>query len=971
MYVRLALALSITLASPSLASAQGSLASTLSGRILGPDGGALPEAAVTVTSPQLQGQREVTGTANGEYVFAFLPPGDYEVSAAATGFHPALYRVKLAAAQEMHLDLTLQLAASEKVDVSAVRDVISRQPGVATTFTAETVEALPVGRGYQAIATLAPTVTVAGPGGRLALGGAPASEGLYLIDGVVVNENRRRQGLDLYVEDGVQETTVGVSGLSAEYGRFLGGVVSVLTRVGGNSLSGSFRTSFANDSWSARTPFSEPHVHDLQPTYEATLGAPVLKDRLWFFGAARLQDVSTVQLTAVTAIPYVFESSERRYQAKLTFSPSVRHTLRASFTDVDSEERNTNNPPNFRVMDLGSLAHRRFPQTLLVIDYTGVLAPRLTVQAFYARRDFSVVDVGPPLESPTQGVFMTDAQRGTAYNAPQFLCPAGCDDERDNRNFVVKGSWFSSAGRLGSHRVVVGLDEFDDRTVLNLRGNRFSVAGTTTVVRGQEIFPAFLPGSTTFNFSEPTTSTEGSNYRVHAAFANDTWRLGSGLALNLGLRWDKNHGRNNDGVLVSSGAALSPRLSLSYDPRGDGRLELHAGYARYVSSVPPLLVNQASSSGTPLSRTWQYQGPPINGDASAAELLAPDQALAALLGWFFANGGFDRPVLAAFLPGFAVRVVEPIKPTRAEELFAGTSLRAGRWGTVRVDLVHKRFFDFFRHRLDLGTGRTEPRFGQVFDLAIMDNSPEAARRYLGLLLQLGLKPTPRLELGGHWVLSRTRGNFDGEDASGGAVAADRFNQYPEYKDLRWHNPSGWLNTDQRHNLRAWAVVELPVPQWLGTLSASALQMLATGSPYSAVGSVDTRPFVSNPGYRTPPANVSYFFSPRGAFRTDTVHRTDISLNWGRHVGRHLVAFAQPELLNIFNLHAVTRVGSSVLTAANATGLARFNPFTQVPALGSRGTAGANWDFGPGFGQPLVPGDYQLPRTFRISLGARF
>ena len=57
-------------------------------------------------------------------------------------------------------------------------------------------------------------------------------ENLFMVNGVTVNENLRGQPYDLYIEDAIQETTIATAGISAEYGRFSGGVVNVDHQVG-------------------------------------------------------------------------------------------------------------------------------------------------------------------------------------------------------------------------------------------------------------------------------------------------------------------------------------------------------------------------------------------------------------------------------------------------------------------------------------------------------------------------------------------------------------------------------------------------------------------------------------------------------------------------------------------------------------------------------------------------------------------
>src|SRR5207249_5158643 len=140
-------------------------------------------------------------------------------------------------------------------------------------------------------------------------------EPLYLVNGATVSGNLRGQPLPLYIEDAVQETTVATSGISAEYGRFGGGVVNVVTKSGGNLFSGSFRDTLMNDNWRSLTPFTgDTKIDKTVPTYEYTLGGPVKANRLWFFTAGRVQNQRQARQTAITLIPYTFEANTQRYE---------------------------------------------------------------------------------------------------------------------------------------------------------------------------------------------------------------------------------------------------------------------------------------------------------------------------------------------------------------------------------------------------------------------------------------------------------------------------------------------------------------------------------------------------------------------------------------------------------------------------------------------------------------------------------
>ena len=101
-------------------------------------------------------------------------------------------------------------------------------------------------------------------------------ENLFMVNGVVLNENLRGQAVPLFIEDAVQETTVTSGAISAEFGRFSGGIVNAVTKSGGNRFSGSFRTTFTNDDWRELTPHpNDTKVDDVVPTYEFTGGGPI------------------------------------------------------------------------------------------------------------------------------------------------------------------------------------------------------------------------------------------------------------------------------------------------------------------------------------------------------------------------------------------------------------------------------------------------------------------------------------------------------------------------------------------------------------------------------------------------------------------------------------------------------------------------------------------------------------------------
>ncbi|MEM7353905.1 MAG: carboxypeptidase regulatory-like domain-containing protein, partial [Acidobacteriota bacterium] len=263
---------------------------TLKGRVTDDSGAGLPGVTVVATSPNLQGERRtVTGT-NGDYKLAFMPPGAYRVTYELEGFATKVRDVRLSAAQSSTSDIAMEIAeVVEEIVVTANLDTISDSNTAVSTYVADEVEKLPIQRTLEAAVNLAPGVhdTAVGGNRNISINGAMSFENVFMVNGVVVNENVRGQSLPLFVEDAIQETSVTTSGISAEYGRFTGGVVNVLTKSGGNDFSGSLRVNFVNDDWESKTPLSNDRLDDVNQIYEATLGGPFWKDKIWFFASFR------------------------------------------------------------------------------------------------------------------------------------------------------------------------------------------------------------------------------------------------------------------------------------------------------------------------------------------------------------------------------------------------------------------------------------------------------------------------------------------------------------------------------------------------------------------------------------------------------------------------------------------------------------------------------------------------------------
>jgi outer membrane receptor protein involved in Fe transport len=963
--------------------AQGNPTGTVSGRVVGQDGLAIPGVTVTATSPHLQGSRTVVTTDTGDYIIPFLPPGEYALAFELSGFKRATQTTLVTAAGTVTIDVKLQIeGVTEAVTVTgSVVDAIAPGVTAATTYKQDLVNELPLNRGLDATIALTPGTLRTGPSSsttgnqQIAISGGITSENLILVNGVVAQDNVRRTSLPIFIEDSLQETTVSTAGVSAEFGRFAGGVVNAITKSGGNSFNGTFRTGLTNDNWRAVTPFpNETKADVVVPTYEYTVGGPILRDKVWFFHAGRYQNETVgSNLFRPVLAPYDRITMRRRFEGKGTYSPVNGHTARVSY--LNNFVRSTNS--NFQnELDLVSLTNREDPEETWSVNYNAVLTRNLFVEAQYSKHDSSIVGAGAKATDLIEGTLVIDALTGGRYNSATF-CGVCRPEERDNESMVVKASYFLARPGFGSHTIVAGYDGFNDKIAADNHqsGSGYRIIGTTSVVRNGVVYPVWnASGSSTLIRWNPVFNpTKGSNFRSHALFFNDQWRVGNHLTLNLGVRYDRNDGVNSAGVKDVEDSKFSPRVGMTYDPRGDGEWILNASYATYVSSLVNGIANVGSNAGGAAGFDFQYLGPAINPDPNAPTLVTTHEALRILFDWFNANGGTNRPTVAASLPGVNRRVSEDLASPSADEIAGGVSKRLGDRGLLRVDALYRKFSDFYATRVDQSTGRVTNDLGQVFDLIITENTNDVERQYAGLNVYTSWRPSTRVTIGAGYTLSRTWGSIDGETSNSGPVPVTP-KQYPEYREGRWNYPVGDLSIDQRHKLRILGTYTMAFSSH-GDLTLGVIQAVNSGTPYGAAGNITITPYVpSNLGYRGAPGAVLYFFTPRDAYRADVSSSTDISATYNYRLPRAsgLQLFVKADVLNLFDQAAIVNpffINTGVQTnSTTPASFAAFNPFTETPV---EGVHWAKVETPTPFGQPQSRFAYQFPRTFRMSLGVRF
>ena len=341
-----------------ISSAQGVQSGTIRGVVKDQQDLPVPGVAVTATSRALQGSRRGATDERGLYALSGLPVGTYEIKFELTGFATVTRSTPLPLGLTVEESVTLRTGAvTETVQVVAEVKIPSplATPVIGANFKHEEIEALPSLRTLDGIARLAPGVDEATPNvGQVKINGAFAFDNVFLLNGVDIQDNLFATPYNLFVEDAIEETQVLTSGISAEYGRFTGGVINAVTKSGSNHFSGSGRINFLNPDWTTRTPFEETkgtkHIDILSRTYEVTFGGPVVPDRLWFFTSGRYAKTSNQVTLQQTGAGLTSLDTNKRGEIKVTGTPVIGHTIQGGFFNDPRTRTNNSGLQSFVIV---------------------------------------------------------------------------------------------------------------------------------------------------------------------------------------------------------------------------------------------------------------------------------------------------------------------------------------------------------------------------------------------------------------------------------------------------------------------------------------------------------------------------------------------------------------------------------------------------------------------------------------------
>jgi len=919
----LALALGFTFENTVIPASAQETTGGLQGTVKDPSGAMVSRAKVVVTGTALVGSKLVETDASGYYRFANLPPGTYTLTVKAEGFD-TLKRAGLVLGVGRLPTVDLQLSIGT---VQTVVEVSTEAPVIDTTTTEnmtnipqEELKNTPHGISFQSVIQYAPmarneplagySVNGSGSGGSggslpgsagngqgfgYSIGGAADSESSYLVEGQDTENISGGYSKANVPMDFIQEVQMKTSGVGAEYGGALGGVVNVIMKKGSNAFHGEIFSTYESSGTDANpvNPYvrynpldagnyakgidpivqvyqaQKDHFRTIQPG--ALIGGPIIKDKIWFFAGfnplinTRARNVnftpSGITENSNAGSQYFTQDRQTWYgTARVDAALTQKIRVFGSWLYQYSRETGANLPIGDAIKGQSAFLNTSINTPLIAFSHgLGWSAPNSTYNVgaditltqklvattrfgyfFENYHDFGWPTTTPDLSWNTPGT-VDVAGNPLPANLQQ---PAGTTTTPYNQSYTLFNSdkhyqfnqdlaYFKS-GWMGTHNFKFGYQLNRLSNIIDQNGNVPYASLNLGPGASHNVFTANGASNcaaltnvwgdctgqygylTVVDFATilPTPATDWN----HAFYVQDSWTVGHGLTLELGLRIEKETlpapaGSKVSAINFSWSDKIEPRLGAAWDPTGKGKMKLFGSYG-VVNDVMKLLVAQTSWGAQAYEECTYPLGPDgiianqgyANSDIDLvykAGRACPNGA--ATTGANFANGKtptslIDTASKVSLIENVNERPWEPVapgvKPYRQHEFVAGfdyqfrpglavearydrrrldhviedASLSDVNWGETYTIVnpgegVNATIGSYATYLASLGEAFGFP--GWSFDsnafgvCAGCPHNPKAIRNYDGLELRVTATPTKGLSGMFSYTYSSLWGNYPG------------------------------------------------------------------------------------------------------------------------------------------------------------------------------------------------------------------
>jgi hypothetical protein len=595
---------------------------TITGQVVDVQGGVLPGATVTATNARNNRVDTTTTDGNGRYQF-LLEPGTYKIAFEMSGFaRQELPSIEVLLGRTFPVNATMKVGSlTEAVQVTAESTPLidARSTMIAHNVTAEEFDRLPKSRTFQSIALTAPSVNSGELEGGFQVNGASGAENSYTVDGVVTNGLVNGESRQNTVFEYLQEVQVKTTGIPAEFGGALGGVLSAVTKSGGNRFTGEGHYYYDGSALQSapvkrlvldpvgdQTAFyvQDDKQDDHRNEFGGSIGGPIVRDRLFFFGSysPRMESRTVDYLFDNGADPGQAKRDITRQQGfgKVSYSqgrvnlhgsalwtPAKADGTLLAFdgsapnahtTSKDSFAPNLTRGYEANQVNASVVADIMLSNSSFVSARAGMFHDRysdtgipLTTSYTYQTPNIGLAGVPENLQGTT-GIFNTPRAQITGFDTTKqrFV-------NLDYNHTFSAGGLHTLKGGFGFRRVQNEIDSFYPGGYVFIFWDREFTFGGVNRGRG------------THGYYEVNDRTIGGKVGgdVTSLYVQDQWTVGDRLTLNVGLRTENERipsfRPEVQKYAIEFGFAdkLAPRIGATYDLRGDGRVKLFGSWGRY------------------------------------------------------------------------------------------------------------------------------------------------------------------------------------------------------------------------------------------------------------------------------------------------------------------------------------------------------------------------------------------------------
>jgi Carboxypeptidase regulatory-like domain/TonB dependent receptor-like, beta-barrel len=595
---------------------QTSANGSIRGYVRDSTGAVLPDTTITASSSTLSTSVTVVTDSDGHYRILELAPGEYELAAARDGF-ARFVRPGIVARAGLNLNVDIDLvlgSRAETTTVSAETPMLESSSAVqAVNIAGEFQRHVPLTsrRDWADSLLLVPGVVATTQAGSnkvfYYLHGADFSSLVLQIDGADMASTLQNSSTYINLSnEAIQDTQVKTGAVDASTPIGAGAIVSVVTRSGSNQLTGAAGVVYQGEDWNGNNaPGGTSNAYEIvQP--DASLGGPVLKNRVWFFGAYRYTNNSLgvsrtpVQVANLHALApsgadaLTMDTEASYFFGKATAQLTSSHRLESFWQRDHSPE--TFVAPTWG----GKFLHRDFggigTGLRLASAWNNSLATRVTVSFNNKGIGGRLNDDDLPSRNVHQSVFLSGGRLvGTGTLVVLDNTPSAPDQPADKLTLAADATWYHDS-EVGSHEVQTGVyfqPRLHERTTLHYASGGFALE---EVVLRDPSNPA--AGFAPFHrqvYDRVDVPSRFADSHDYAVYVQDAWRPFPRLTVNAGVRVDV-IGRKDSAFNVETqdGTEIGPRFGVNYLLAADGRRAVRASWTR----VADVLAQTTQSAGT-------------------------------------------------------------------------------------------------------------------------------------------------------------------------------------------------------------------------------------------------------------------------------------------------------------------------------------------------------------------------------------